>query len=149
MRTQGYFIVFVVPFAPNNNSKWRPKSQAQVEVDSVVYNTVLAACVSAEQLDLARKLLDQMVEAGGVTDVITYNTLAKVGNPDNFGWTTILHIATMLPLERRVASMCLHSKAHKMKESQGTDYDYIQIVTNSRCSPLGGLRKSWSDGHML
>lgn len=27
----------------------------------------------------ARKLLDQMVAAGGVTDVITYNTLAKVG----------------------------------------------------------------------
>eukprot|EP00435_Cladocopium_sp_Y103_P062459 s257_g24.t1 len=51
--------------------------QAQVEVDSVVYNTVLAACVSAEQLDQARKLLDQMVAAGGVTDVITYNTLAK------------------------------------------------------------------------
>ena len=46
-------------------------------MDSVVYNTVLAACVSAEQLDEARKLLDQMVAAGGVTDVITYNTLAK------------------------------------------------------------------------
>lgn len=27
--------------------------EAQVEVDSVVYNTVLAACVSAEQLDQA------------------------------------------------------------------------------------------------
>lgn len=27
--------------------------QAEVEVDSVVYNTVLAACVSAEQLDQA------------------------------------------------------------------------------------------------
>lgn len=48
-----------------------------MEVDSVVYNTVLAACVTAERLDEARKLLDQMVKAGGVTDVITYNTLAK------------------------------------------------------------------------
>ena len=28
-------------------------NEAQVEVDSVVYNTVLAACVSAEQLDQA------------------------------------------------------------------------------------------------
>mmetsp|Transcript_6571 Transcript_6571/g.15472 ORF Transcript_6571/g.15472 Transcript_6571/m.15472 type:complete len:625 (-) Transcript_6571:25-1899(-) len=51
--------------------------KAKVEVDSVVYNTVLAACVSAEQLDKARQLLDDMVAAGGVTDVITYNTLAK------------------------------------------------------------------------
>ncbi len=30
-----------------------PIGQAEVEVDSVVYNTVLAACVSAEQLDQA------------------------------------------------------------------------------------------------
>ena len=30
--------------------------KAQVEVDSVVYNTVLAACVSAEQLDQALTL---------------------------------------------------------------------------------------------
>ena len=29
-------------------------TEAQVEVDSVVYNTVLAACVSAEQLDQVR-----------------------------------------------------------------------------------------------
>jgi len=68
----------------SSTSNWRlalslidEMHKAQVEVDSVVYNTVLAACVSAEQLDQARKLLDQMVAAGGVTDVITYNTLAK------------------------------------------------------------------------
>ncbi|CAK9054313.1 Pentatricopeptide repeat-containing protein At2g31400 [Durusdinium trenchii] len=68
----------------SSTSNWRlalhlidDMQKAQVEVDSVVYNTVLAACVSAEQLDQARKLLDQMVAAGGVTDVITYNTLAK------------------------------------------------------------------------
>jgi len=68
----------------SSTSNWRlalglidEMHKAEVEVDSVVYNTVLAACVSAEQLDQARKLLDQMVETGGVTDVITYNTLAK------------------------------------------------------------------------
>ncbi|CAJ1397197.1 unnamed protein product [Effrenium voratum] len=73
----------MVRFA-SSTSNWRlalnlidEMHKAQVEVDSVVYNTVLAACVSAEQLDQARKLLDDMVEAGGVTDVITYNTLAK------------------------------------------------------------------------
>jgi len=48
-----------------------------VEIDSVVYNTVLASCVAAEQVDKARTLLDDMVSAGNVTDVITYNTLAK------------------------------------------------------------------------
>jgi len=48
-----------------------------VEIDSVIYNTVLATCVSADQLDKARQLLDDMVSAGGVADVITYNTLAK------------------------------------------------------------------------
>eukprot|EP00441_Pelagodinium_beii_P025180 CAMPEP_0197653212 /NCGR_PEP_ID=MMETSP1338-20131121/34918_1 /TAXON_ID=43686 ORGANISM="Pelagodinium beii, Strain RCC1491" /NCGR_SAMPLE_ID=MMETSP1338 /ASSEMBLY_ACC=CAM_ASM_000754 /LENGTH=631 /DNA_ID=CAMNT_0043228247 /DNA_START=110 /DNA_END=2005 /DNA_ORIENTATION=- len=48
-----------------------------VEIDSVIYNTVLATCVSAEQLDKARGLLDDMVMADNVTDVITYNTLAK------------------------------------------------------------------------
>lgn len=49
--------------------------QASVEIDNVVYNTVLATCVSAEQLDQASQLLKEM--SGGIADVITYNTLAK------------------------------------------------------------------------
>lgn len=50
-----------------------------MDIDSVVYNTTLAACVSGEQLDTARRLLQEM-EIGqsiAVADVITYNTLAK------------------------------------------------------------------------
>jgi len=50
-----------------------------MDIDSVVYNTTLAACVSCEQLDIARRLL-QDIEVGpgsAVADVITYNTLAK------------------------------------------------------------------------
>jgi len=51
--------------------------EAGVEVDSVVYNTTLATCVTASQTDRARELLREMESAGGVADVITYNTLAK------------------------------------------------------------------------
>eukprot|EP00747_Dinoflagellata_sp_TGD_P161767 gnl/TRDRNA2_/TRDRNA2_178646_c0_seq1.p1 gnl/TRDRNA2_/TRDRNA2_178646_c0~~gnl/TRDRNA2_/TRDRNA2_178646_c0_seq1.p1 ORF type:complete len:696 (-),score=159.59 gnl/TRDRNA2_/TRDRNA2_178646_c0_seq1:51-1898(-) len=48
-----------------------------IEVDSVHYNTILATCVMAEQVDHAHALLGEMESAGGVTDVITYNTLMK------------------------------------------------------------------------
>lgn len=48
-----------------------------VEIDSVVYNTALATCVSADNVDQARALLEDMEKVGGVADVITYNTLAK------------------------------------------------------------------------
>ncbi|CAE8706471.1 unnamed protein product [Polarella glacialis] len=51
--------------------------KASVEIDSIVYNTVLASCVVAEQVDAARKLLEQVVKDGGVADVIAFNTLSK------------------------------------------------------------------------
>eukprot|EP00929_Paragymnodinium_shiwhaense_P106690 TRINITY_DN7229_c0_g2_i1.p1 TRINITY_DN7229_c0_g2~~TRINITY_DN7229_c0_g2_i1.p1 ORF type:complete len:661 (-),score=209.73 TRINITY_DN7229_c0_g2_i1:62-2044(-) len=58
-----------------------------VPVDNVIYNTALDACVSANQMDVARKLLDKMDNVGGVSDVITYNTLmkgyAKQGNMES------------------------------------------------------------------
>jgi len=46
-------------------------------IDTVVYNTVLAACVAADRVEEARILLGEMEAVGGVTDVITYNLLAK------------------------------------------------------------------------
>lgn len=68
----------------SNTCNWRLALQliqqmqkSNVEIDSVIYNTVLATCVGADQLDMARQLLDDMVSSGGVADVITYNTLAK------------------------------------------------------------------------
>jgi len=48
-----------------------------VEIDSVIYNTSLATCVAADQVDQGRSLLEEMVKAEGVADVITYNTLMK------------------------------------------------------------------------
>lgn len=47
------------------------------EVDNVVYNTALAACVSAQQMDVAEGLLLEMEKRDGVADCITYNTLMK------------------------------------------------------------------------
>lgn len=57
----------------------REMRSASMNIDSVVYNTTLAACVSGEQLDQARRLLEEMEGGSGsaVADVITYNTLAK------------------------------------------------------------------------
>eukprot|EP00930_Biecheleria_cincta_P008530 TRINITY_DN1099_c0_g3_i1.p1 TRINITY_DN1099_c0_g3~~TRINITY_DN1099_c0_g3_i1.p1 ORF type:complete len:611 (+),score=125.58 TRINITY_DN1099_c0_g3_i1:124-1956(+) len=73
----------MVRFASHTND-WRfaldliqDMQKTSTQIDSVTYNTVLAACVSADQLDRARQLLDDMLAAGGVADVITYNTLAK------------------------------------------------------------------------
>lgn len=51
--------------------------QEGLEVDSVVYNTALATCVSADQVDQAKGLLEQMECIPGLADVITYNTLMK------------------------------------------------------------------------
>jgi pentatricopeptide repeat protein len=48
-----------------------------VEADNVIYNTALACCVAAGQVEQARRLLDQMEAIEGVTDVITYNTIMK------------------------------------------------------------------------
>lgn len=48
-----------------------------IEVDNVIYNTVLATCVSANQMGEAQVLLDEMAKSEGVADVITYNTLMK------------------------------------------------------------------------
>jgi len=47
------------------------------ELVNVIYNTALATCVSAHQLDEARKLLEEMNHVVGVADVITYNTIMK------------------------------------------------------------------------
>lgn len=49
----------------------------KIEVDSVIHNTALATCVSADQVDQGRMLLEEMVKSDGVADVITYNTLMK------------------------------------------------------------------------
>merc|ERR1719169_234531 len=48
-----------------------------IDVDSVIYNTALATCVGADQVDQARRLLEEMESAPGSADVITYNTLMK------------------------------------------------------------------------
>lgn len=48
-----------------------------LEVDNVIYNTVLATCVQADQIDVARVLLEEMDSSGCAGDVITYNTLMK------------------------------------------------------------------------
>jgi len=48
-----------------------------VDVDSVIYNTALATCVNADQVDRAFTLLREMEQTAGVADVITYNTLMK------------------------------------------------------------------------
>jgi len=51
--------------------------KSDIEISGIVYNTALACCVSAEKLDEAKQLLDDIVQGCGVADVITYNTLAK------------------------------------------------------------------------
>lgn len=48
-----------------------------LDVDSVIYNTALSACVSANQIAPARDLLDEMCKIGGIADAITYNTIMK------------------------------------------------------------------------
>merc|ERR1719258_351380 len=62
-------------------------SAGGVEIDSIIYNTVLACCVSSNQVQHARRLLEEMAKVGSVSDVITYNTLmkgyAKAGDLDN------------------------------------------------------------------
>jgi pentatricopeptide repeat protein len=51
--------------------------ESNIEIDCVIYNTCLATCVSAAEMDKARLLLEDMERADGVADVITYNTLMK------------------------------------------------------------------------
>eukprot|EP00927_Polykrikos_kofoidii_P028312 TRINITY_DN24743_c0_g1_i1.p1 TRINITY_DN24743_c0_g1~~TRINITY_DN24743_c0_g1_i1.p1 ORF type:complete len:650 (-),score=95.80 TRINITY_DN24743_c0_g1_i1:44-1993(-) len=57
--------------------------EQDLAIDCVIYNTALAACVAADQICIARKLLQEM-DVGSVADVITYNTVmkgyAKAGN---------------------------------------------------------------------
>mmetsp|Transcript_38499 Transcript_38499/g.59942 ORF Transcript_38499/g.59942 Transcript_38499/m.59942 type:complete len:637 (-) Transcript_38499:7-1917(-) len=50
---------------------------SSIEIDCVIYNTCLATCVSADEMDKAKILLDEMERTEGVADVITYNTLMK------------------------------------------------------------------------
>lgn len=58
-----------------------------LEIDNFIYNTALATCVSADRMDAAQSMLEEMSCVGGVTDVITYNTVmkgyAKLGDVDN------------------------------------------------------------------
>mmetsp|Transcript_103517 Transcript_103517/g.259539 ORF Transcript_103517/g.259539 Transcript_103517/m.259539 type:complete len:652 (+) Transcript_103517:117-2072(+) len=51
--------------------------QAGFDIERVVYNTALAICVAASQIEQARRLLEQMEGVADLADVITYNTLAK------------------------------------------------------------------------
>jgi pentatricopeptide repeat protein len=51
--------------------------QAAVDIDSVIYNTALATCVSAGQVREAEGLLHGMEQTAGLADVVTYNTLMK------------------------------------------------------------------------
>jgi len=48
-----------------------------VEIDSVIYNTSLATCAAAGQVEEARALLEEMERTEGLADAITYNTLMK------------------------------------------------------------------------
>lgn len=48
-----------------------------MEIDTVMFNTALSACVSADRVDQARKLLEDIEYDGGLSDQITYNTLMK------------------------------------------------------------------------
>jgi len=50
---------------------------ANVEIESVLYNTAVATCVSAGKVDQACALLHTMESVVGVADVITYNTILK------------------------------------------------------------------------
>jgi len=53
------------------------RKEEGVEIDNVVFNTALATCVAAGQMDEARALLDEFEHTEGLVDVITYNTLCK------------------------------------------------------------------------
>eukprot|EP00930_Biecheleria_cincta_P026116 TRINITY_DN18468_c0_g1_i1.p1 TRINITY_DN18468_c0_g1~~TRINITY_DN18468_c0_g1_i1.p1 ORF type:complete len:1085 (+),score=233.95 TRINITY_DN18468_c0_g1_i1:127-3381(+) len=50
--------------------------QSGVELNSVVYNTMLDACVECNQLEKATSWMEQM-KKDGMTDVVSYNTLIK------------------------------------------------------------------------
>jgi pentatricopeptide repeat protein len=50
---------------------------AGMDIDRVIYNTALATCVSADQLEQSEVLLKDMESIDGVADIITYNTLMK------------------------------------------------------------------------
>merc|ERR1719236_202005 len=47
-----------------------------VDLNSVVYNTVLDACVECHDLQAAEAWMEQMQEAG-MADVVSFNTLIK------------------------------------------------------------------------
>jgi len=51
--------------------------ETSVELDSVIFNTCLAACVGAGQVDRARLLIEEVQGTEMLADVITYNTLMK------------------------------------------------------------------------
>lgn len=51
--------------------------ETSVDLDSVMFNTCLAACVVAGQVDKARLLIEEVHGTGALADTITYNTLMK------------------------------------------------------------------------
>jgi len=50
--------------------------QSGVDLNSVIYNTVLDACVECQDLNAAESWVDRM-KTDGMTDVVTFNTLIK------------------------------------------------------------------------
>jgi pentatricopeptide repeat protein len=60
---------------------------AATEIEPVIYNTVLATCIGAGQMEAARGVMEEAECKQGATDVITYNTVmkgyAKAGNMDH------------------------------------------------------------------
>jgi pentatricopeptide repeat protein len=51
--------------------------QADIKIDALLCNIVLATCLNAERIDEARALLENMEINEGVVDVVAYNTLMK------------------------------------------------------------------------
>jgi len=51
--------------------------EENIPIDSIMYNTVLGTCVTSNQIDKGRELLEKMACTEGLADVITYNTLMK------------------------------------------------------------------------
>lgn len=79
----------------------REMRECCVAIDSVICNTCLATCVHADQMPQGRLLLEEMVQAKGVVDVISFNTVmkgyAKAGNMDQcfelFDWLQTQNIS--------------------------------------------------------
>eukprot|EP00434_Breviolum_minutum_P035791 symbB.v1.2.031694.t1/scaffold3708.1/size51654/2 len=104
------------------------------EPDLFSFNSAISACDKGGQLSLARGLLDTMLQAAVLPDVVTFNGLLSASAKDREWWTTLQFLSKMHAFSQPRNIITYNSAIHACSEIWVLSLKFLGSLTENRIS---------------